>query len=49
MRRATEDQPISLDELRELAKTRFGDMVKGVDDAATRDAIRGLIGRLVRP
>jgi len=115
MRRATEDQPISLDEIRELAKTRFGDMVKGVvdlqrrillldadlhadqeaellaegaaqqdlwginlypdlpgedwlefdsminlrpsfgnrsrgvDDPATRDAIRGLIGRLVRP
>lgn len=32
MRRVTKDQPISLEEIRELAKTRFGDMVKGVID-----------------
>lgn len=32
MRRVTGDQPISLEEIRELAKARFGDMVKGVID-----------------
>jgi hypothetical protein len=30
MRRVTQDQPITLDEIRALATTRFGDMVKGV-------------------
>ena len=32
MTRVTEAQPISLDEVRALAKGRFGDMVKGVVD-----------------
>ena len=32
MRRVTENDPIALDAIRELAKTRFGDMVKGVVD-----------------
>lgn len=32
MRRVTEDQPVSSDELRQLAEGRFGDMVKGVVD-----------------
>jgi hypothetical protein len=32
MRTVTEEQPISLDELRHLAAGRFGDMVKGVVD-----------------
>ena len=32
MRRVTEANPVSLDELRELAQARFGDMVKGVVD-----------------
>ena len=32
MRRVTESQPISLDEIRTLAKERFGDMIKGVVD-----------------
>jgi hypothetical protein len=32
VRRVTGDQPISLEEIRELAKARFGDMVKGVID-----------------
>ena len=32
MRRVTESQPISIDELRELAESRFGDMIKGVVD-----------------
>jgi hypothetical protein len=32
MRRSTESNPISIDELRQLAGTRFGDMVKGVVD-----------------
>ena len=32
MRRVTESQPISLDEIRTLAKGRFGDMIKGVVD-----------------
>jgi hypothetical protein len=32
MRRVTEDDPIALTELRELATERFGDMVKGVVD-----------------
>jgi len=36
MRRVTEDQPISLDEIRALAKTRFGDLVKGVVDLRRR-------------
>jgi len=34
MRRVTESQPISLDEIRTLAHGRFGDMVKGVVDLA---------------
>jgi hypothetical protein len=32
MRRVTESEPISLDEIRTLAKGRFGDMIKGVVD-----------------
>ena len=32
MRRATEEIPVSMDELRALAKGRFGDMVKAVVD-----------------
>lgn len=32
MRRVTETEPISLGEIRLLAQTRFGDMVKGVVD-----------------
>ena len=32
MRRVTEADPISLNELRTLARSRFGDMVKGVVD-----------------
>jgi hypothetical protein len=32
MRRVTESNPTSIDELRELAGARFGDMVKGVVD-----------------
>jgi hypothetical protein len=32
MRRVTEDDPISMDEIRMLAGGRFGDMVKGVVD-----------------
>jgi hypothetical protein len=32
MRTATEENPVSLEELRQLAKQRFGDMVKAVVD-----------------
>lgn len=32
MRRVTDSNPITLDELRELARGRFGEMVKGVVD-----------------
>ena len=32
MRRATESNPMTLDEIRALAETRFGDMIKGVVD-----------------
>lgn len=32
MRRATETNPVSMDELRDLAEQRFGDMVKAVVD-----------------
>ena len=32
MRRATESNPVSLDEIRQLAGRRFGDMVKAVVD-----------------
>jgi hypothetical protein len=32
VRRVTGDQPIALEEIRELATARFGDMVKGVID-----------------
>jgi hypothetical protein len=32
MRRATESDPVTLDELRQMAAGRFGDMVKGVVD-----------------
>src|SRR5947208_4692051 len=34
MRRVTESQTISLDEIRTLAEGRFGDMIKGVVDLA---------------
>lgn len=36
MRRVTEDHPVSLEDLRSLARTRFGDMVKGVVDLERR-------------
>jgi hypothetical protein len=36
MRRATNDHPVSIDELRTLAQSRFGDMVKGVVDLERR-------------
>jgi hypothetical protein len=36
MRRATNDNPVSIDELRALAQGRFGDMVKGVVDLERR-------------
>jgi hypothetical protein len=32
MRRVTESQPVSLDDIRALAEARFGDMIKGVVD-----------------
>jgi hypothetical protein len=32
MRTASQDNPVSIDELRQLAKARFGDMVKAVVD-----------------
>jgi hypothetical protein len=32
MRRVTDAQPIGADELRDLARSRFGDMIKGVVD-----------------
>lgn len=32
MRQASEAEPVSLDELRQMAKARFGDMVKAVVD-----------------
>jgi hypothetical protein len=34
MRRVTESEPVSQDEVRALARGRFGDMVKGVVDLA---------------
>lgn len=34
MRRVTESEPISLEDVRTLARGRFGDMVKGVVDLA---------------
>jgi len=36
MRRATNDEPVSMEELRALAQSRFGDMVKGVVDLERR-------------
>ena len=48
MRRVTEPDMISLDEIRVLAQARFGDMIKGVGDPATRAAIAGFIARAVR-
>lgn len=36
MRRATNDNPVSIDELRTLARNRFGDMVKGVVELERR-------------
>ncbi len=36
MRRVTSTSPLSIDELRQLAQTRFGDMVKGVVDLERR-------------
>ena len=36
MRKASESNPISIDELREMAKGRFGDMVKAVVDVRRR-------------
>jgi hypothetical protein len=32
MRRVTEPETIDLDEIRDLARARFGDMIKGVVD-----------------
>jgi hypothetical protein len=55
MRRATESDPVTLDELRQMAAGRFGDMVKGVvdlqcgvDDPLKRAAIAEVVGRAVR-
>jgi len=48
MRRVTEFDPIALDDLRVLAQAGFGDMIKGVDDAATRAAIAVFVARVVR-
>ncbi len=36
MRRVTSSTPLSIDDLRHLAQTRFGDMVKGVVDLERR-------------
>jgi Protein of unknown function (DUF5674) len=36
MRRVTAEDTISIDEIRQLAESRFGDMVKGVVDLARR-------------
>jgi hypothetical protein len=36
MRRVSETHPVSIDELRQLAKARFGDMVKAVVDLKRR-------------
>ena len=46
MTRVTESNPVSLDELRVLARARFGDMIKGVVDL--RRAILLLDADLVR-
>lgn len=43
MRLATEHDPVSLDELRQLAERRLGDMVKALVDLG-----RGLMLALVR-
>ena len=60
MRRIAEPDTITLDEIRVLARARFGDMIKGVvdpswgnrsrgvDDAATRAAIAAFMARVVR-
>ena len=58
MRRVTEEEPISLDEVRALARGRFGDMVKGVLDLARgvllldaemhADQEAGFVARVVR-
>jgi hypothetical protein len=59
MRRVTADAPIAIDELRGLVPGRFRDFIKGVvdlrrgdrsrgvDDAATREAISTLVSTLV--
>jgi hypothetical protein len=36
MRRATESDPVTLDELRQRAAGRFGDMVKGIVERTVR-------------
>ena len=58
MRKATEAEPITLDEIRPLAAARFGDMInlrpsfgnrsRSVDDPTTRTAIAAMVARLVR-
>ncbi len=55
MRKVTEPETITLDEIRVLAKARFGDLIKGVVDlergillAGTRAAIGAFIARMVR-
>jgi hypothetical protein len=37
MRKVTESDPISIDDVRALARERFGDMVKGVVDLGRGD------------
>jgi hypothetical protein len=39
MRRATDVHPVSMDELKELASGRFGDMVKAVVDLSGWNSI----------
>lgn len=46
MRTVTEQDPVSLDELRRMAAGRFGDLVKAVVDLEQR--IAELVDRLVR-
>ena len=48
MRRIAAPDTISLDEIRVLANARFADMIKGVDDPATRAAIAAFIEQVVR-
>ncbi len=58
MTRATASYPVSLEQVRQLARGRFGDMMinlrpsfgnrsRGVDDPSTREAIVRVVERLV--